>query len=69
LKSSEQIAAEPGQGVFPPSNDVLREINCPSSVSSGHADMTDMTDKKDETVDLGHASAAPKKTPAWSVML
>jgi len=31
--------------------------------------MTDMTDKKDETVDLGHASAAPKKTPAWSVML
>jgi hypothetical protein len=67
LKTSSQIGAEQGQGVFPPPEDVLREINCSSSVGPGHADLTD---KKDETVDLGHASGGPEmKTPAWSVVL
>jgi hypothetical protein len=67
LKTSSQIAAEQGQGVFPPAEDVLKEINCLSSVGSGHADKTD---KKDETVNPGHQPTAPEqKTRAWSVRL
>jgi hypothetical protein len=67
LKTSAQIAAEQGQGVFPPPEDALREINCSSSVGSGHADETD---KKDETVTLGDLPAAPEeKTRAWSARL
>jgi hypothetical protein len=67
LKTSSQIDAEQGQGVFPPPEDVLREINCSSSVGSGHADKTD---KKDEAANLSQPPAAPeKKSPAWSVML
>jgi hypothetical protein len=67
LKTSSQIAAEQGQGVFPPPEDVLRKINYRSSVSSGHADKTD---KKDEAINFGHRAAAPeKKPPPWSVRL
>jgi hypothetical protein len=44
LKTSSQIEAEQGQGVFPPPEDVLREINCSSCVGSGHADKTDKKD-------------------------
>jgi hypothetical protein len=54
LKTSRQIVAERGQGVFPPPEDVLREINCPPSLSSEHADKTDRKDKTDETDDRGH---------------
>ena len=50
LKSSSQIASEPGQGVFPPPEDVLREINFEPSVSPGHGDMRDMMDKTDALI-------------------
>jgi hypothetical protein len=68
LKTSSQIAAEQGQGVFPPPEDVLGQINCLACVGSGHADKTD---KKDEAVNLAGPPAAPqkKKTAAWSVQL
>jgi hypothetical protein len=65
LRTSSQIDAEQGQGVFPPPEDVLGEINCSSCVGSGHADKTD---KKDEAVNLNHPPAAPEKK-TWSVML
>ena len=45
LRTAKQIAAEPAQGVFPPPGDVLREINSPPSVGSGHEDKTDRTDR------------------------
>jgi hypothetical protein len=51
LKTSTQIAAAPRQGVFPPPEDVLAEINNHSHVASGHADKTDRKDKTDETDD------------------
>ena len=61
LRTSAQIAAEPATGVFPPPHDVVREINSPSSVSSGQADRRD---KRDKTTGVGEAPAAPeKKTP------
>jgi Bifunctional DNA primase/polymerase, N-terminal len=67
LKSSSQIASEPGQGVFPPPDDVLREINFPPSVSPGHGDMGDMMDKTEPS---GQRSPTPeKKTAGWSVRL
>ena len=67
LKTSAQISAEPGHGVFPPPEDVLREINCPSSISSGHADKRD---RKDKTEPSAPVTAAPeKKTAGWSVRL
>jgi hypothetical protein len=67
LKTSAHIEAQPKQGVFPPPDNVLREINIRSSVSSGHADMTDMTDKTEQSV---RTSDVPeKKTPGWSVRL
>jgi hypothetical protein len=64
LKTSAHIEAEPKQGVFPPPDDVLREINIRSSVSSGHADMTDKTEQSVRTSDVPE-----KKTPVWSVRL
>jgi hypothetical protein len=67
LKSSLQIASEPGQGVFPPPEDVLREINPELSVSPGHGDMMDMMDKigrSDQT-----SPTSEKKTAGWSVRL
>ena len=67
LKTSAQIAAEQGQGVFPLPEDVLREINCSSSVGSGHADKKD---KRDEAVNLRDLPRGPEeKPPAWSVRL
>ena len=70
LRTSTQIAAEPGQGVFPPPEDVLKEINSPSSVSSGHADKKDKRDKRDESTEVGEVPAAPEKNPpGWSVRL
>ena len=67
LKTSAQISAEPGQGVFPPPEDVLREINSPSSVSSGRGDRMDMRDKTEPSAPV---TAAPKrKTAGWSVRL
>jgi hypothetical protein len=67
LKTSSQIAAEQGQGVFPPPEDVLGEINCLSCVGSGHADETD---KRDEAFSFGDPPAAPgKRIHAWSARL
>jgi Bifunctional DNA primase/polymerase, N-terminal len=66
-KSSSQIGSEPDQGVFPPPEDVLREINSQPSVSPGHEDMGDMMDKterSDQTFPVPE-----KKAAGWSVRL
>jgi hypothetical protein len=64
LKTSETLSMASPAGVFPPPDDVLREVNSASSVTSGHVDKTDKTDS------LGHPSAAAEeKTPAWSARL
>jgi hypothetical protein len=67
LKTSAQIHSEPMQGVFPPPDDVLREIKFAPSVGSGHADRKDRTDKTEESVQT--SEAAEKKTAGWSVRL
>jgi hypothetical protein len=67
LKFSSQIASEPGQGVFPPPEDVLREINSQPSVSPGHGDMGDTTDKPERSDQTSGASE--KKTAGWRVRL
>jgi Bifunctional DNA primase/polymerase, N-terminal len=67
LKTSAHIEAEPKQGVFPPPDDVLREINIRSSVSPGHGDMMDMMDKTGRSDQASPTSE--KKTAGWSVRL
>jgi hypothetical protein len=67
MRSSAQIVAEPGQGVFPPSEDVLREINIPTPVRSGHGDKTDKTDKTQQSAQT--STVPPKKAPGWSARL
>jgi hypothetical protein len=60
LRTPEQIATASGTGVFPPPEDVQTEINCLSSVSSGH---TDKKDKKDEINRT--PAAAEESAPVW----
>ena len=67
MRSSAQIAAEPGQGVFPSPEDVLREINIPAPLSAGHGDKTDKTDKTQQSDRT--PPVPPKKAPGWSARL
>jgi hypothetical protein len=60
VKTSEALSAAPPAGVFPSPDDVLREINNPSSVTSGHADKTDKTDGFGET-----SAAHGQDRPVW----
>jgi hypothetical protein len=67
MRSSAQIAAEPGQGVFPSPEDVLREINILTPVGPGHGDKTDKTDKTEQSART--SAVPPKKAPGWSARL
>jgi hypothetical protein len=67
MRSSAQIVAEPGQGVFPSSEDVLREINIPTPIGAGHGDKTDKTDKTQQSAQT--STVPPKKAPGWSARL